>query len=113
KLEEKVLRILDQLELNGKVGLRYKVKLILNNWSMEEKQQEKWDFSDLFDENAISDILLENLKAATPWIVKAVNIEYLFMRESTGGNVSALQLATQDRKSGVEGTSGVEGGVRS
>lgn len=94
KLEEKVLRILDQLELNGKVGLRYKVKLILNNWSMEEKQQEKWDFSDLFDENAISDILLENLKAATPWIVKAVNIEYLFMLAKTGGNVSALQLAT-------------------
>lgn len=93
RLEKEVRKILGKIDLKGKVGLRYKVKLILDNWSMEDLA-EQWSFSDLYDENAISDILLENLKAATPWIVKSVNIEYLFMRAKTGGNVSALQLAT-------------------
>ncbi len=93
KLEAEVREILGCLCLQDKAGLLYKVKLVLNNWSMEDETG-RWDFSGLFNENAISDILLENLKAATPWIVKSVNIEYLFMRAKTGGNVPALQLGT-------------------
>ena len=66
---------------------------MLDNWQLENWKAH-WNFEDLYEEDAFSDILLENLKAATPWIVKAVNIEYLFMRAKMGGNVSILQLAT-------------------
>lgn len=93
ELAAAVSRILTKLRLGEKAGLYYKVQLILDNWNLENLRGQ-WDFSGIYDEEALSDILLENLKAATPWIVKAVNIEYLFMRAKTGGNVSVLQLAT-------------------
>ncbi|MFQ8689682.1 MAG: nicotinate-nicotinamide nucleotide adenylyltransferase [Blautia sp.] len=91
-LAQRVVEILSRLQLRGKKGLLFKVKIVVDNWSLKEGEQ--WEFGNLYDEKTVSDILLENLKAATPWIVKAVNIEYLFMRAEEGGGISVLQLAT-------------------
>lgn len=92
-LADLVGEMLSRLQLWGKTGLKYKAMVVLDNWQLENWKAH-WNFEDLYEEDAFSDILLENLKAATPWIVKAVNIEYLFMRAKMGGNVSILQLAT-------------------
>ena len=93
ELHPQLIRILKKLQLDKKAGLHFMVRQILDNWALDKFEKE-WDFSCLRDENAVSDILLENLKAATPWIVKSVNIEYLFMRAKEGDSISALQFAT-------------------
>ena len=42
----------------------------------------------------IADLFLENLKTATPWIMKEVNIQLLLYRVHHGGQAHAFQVAT-------------------
>ena len=50
--------------------LKYRV---LNNLSCDTAAQQRA----LYDRDVVSDIFLDNLKSATPWIIKAVNIKLL------------------------------------
>ena len=45
------------------------------------------------DSATVSEIFLENLKAATPWVIKAVNIELLLAQIRCGANRQVLQVA--------------------
>ncbi len=42
---------------------------------------------------AVSGILLDNLKTATPWVLKAVGVDYLLEQALQGGNVNVLHIA--------------------
>ncbi len=42
----------------------------------------------------IADLFLENLKTATPWVMKEVNIQLLLYRVHHGGQLHAFQVAT-------------------
>lgn len=46
------------------------------------------------EHNAISEIFLENLKVATPWVLKLINIDFLLEIVTNTGNISVLQVAT-------------------
>lgn len=48
----------------------------------------------LFYQSKVSDIFLDNLKAATPWIMKAVNIEFLLEHLGRGTQQNVLHIAT-------------------
>jgi len=43
---------------------------------------------------AISNVFLENLKTATPWILKAVGVEYLLYQAEQGNRSNMLHIAT-------------------
>ena len=46
------------------------------------------------ESGSVSEIFLENLKVNTPWIVKAVNIDFLLELSAVAGKETLLQIAT-------------------
>lgn len=50
--------------------------------------------SRLEDRQAASGVFLDNLKTATPWVLKAVGVEYLLDQAGQGDGVNALHIAT-------------------
>ncbi|MBE6961361.1 MAG: cytidyltransferase-related domain protein [Ruminococcaceae bacterium] len=48
----------------------------------------------LADPAAVSTVFLDNLKTATPWILKALGVEYLLHQVGTGGDQNVLHIAT-------------------
>ena len=44
--------------------------------------------------DAISNVFLDNLKTATPWVLKAVGVEYLLDQVEQGNNANVLHIAT-------------------
>lgn len=45
-------------------------------------------------QNAISNVFLDNLKSATPWILKSVGVEYLLAQVEQGNRQNVLHIAT-------------------
>lgn len=45
-------------------------------------------------QSAISNVFLDNLKTATPWLLKAVGVEYLLEQVEQGGHQNVLHIAT-------------------
>ena len=43
---------------------------------------------------AVSNVFLDNLKSATPWVLKAVGVEYLLDQVEQGDNANVLHIAT-------------------
>lgn len=43
---------------------------------------------------AVSNVFLDNLKTATPWVLKAVGVEYLLNQAAHGGHANTLHIAT-------------------
>ncbi|MDO4314748.1 MAG: cytidyltransferase-related domain protein [Oscillospiraceae bacterium] len=43
---------------------------------------------------AVSNVFLDNLKTATPWVLKAVGVEYLLNQAEHGGHTNSLHIAT-------------------
>ena len=43
---------------------------------------------------AVSNVFLDNLKTATPWVLKAVGVEYLLNQAEHGSHVNTLHIAT-------------------
>ncbi len=48
----------------------------------------------LNDTDSISNVFLDNLKSATPWVLKAVGVEYLLDQVQRGGHQHVLHIAT-------------------
>ena len=44
--------------------------------------------------DAVSNVFLDNLKTATPWVLKAVGVEYLLDQVEQGNNANVLHIAT-------------------
>ena len=45
-------------------------------------------------QDAVSSVFLDNLKSATPWVLKAVGVEYLLDQVEKGDNAKVLHIAT-------------------
>ena len=45
-------------------------------------------------QDAVSSVFLDNLKSATPWVLKAVGVEYLLDQVEQGDNANVLHIAT-------------------
>ena len=56
--------------------------------------KEKYETLLYRDEETDSDIFLENLKVDTPWVIKAVNIEFLLDKIKRGNVEEVLHVAT-------------------
>lgn len=75
------------------VFLKYKIKEALG---MFDARDEKESYEKLLyqREETASDIFLENLKVDTPWVIKAVNIEFLLDEVKRGNVGEVLHVAT-------------------
>ncbi|MBR0598904.1 hypothetical protein [Sinanaerobacter chloroacetimidivorans] len=71
--------------------LKYSIGEHLNLRNEAERKREESRFS---ESEVISDIFLENLKVATPWVIKSVNIELLLDQIAKGRNTQVLHVAT-------------------
>ena len=52
------------------------------------------DQSRLDGEDAVSNVFLDNLKTATPWVLKAIGVEYLLDQVESGNRANVLHIAT-------------------
>lgn len=75
------------------VSLRHLAGRVKDNWKLDTELQYDGD-AFAKDTEVVSDVFLENLKAATPWIVKVVNIDLLLERVHGDINTSVLHVAT-------------------
>lgn len=75
------------------IFLKYKIKSALNMLD-EPDIKEKYETLLYRDEETDSDIFLENLKVDTPWVIKAVNIEFLLDKIKRGNVEEVLHVAT-------------------
>ncbi len=94
KDREYVTSILERLPKEESVTLQFLAEKIIKNWELDRSV---WPFDRVLiyeDAEVVSDIFLENLKAATPWIKKAVNLELLLNRVAMDKGTSVLHVAT-------------------
>ena len=63
---------------------------IFTNLRMDTKEQRRM----LYENDVVSDIFLENLKSATPWIIKAVNIKLLADQVDHGRREHLLHICS-------------------
>jgi len=86
---------LDRIGTTGKAGEVYLIRKTLNNLGLGGRPGLKTNAENPACEapGVSSEIFLENLKAATPWILKIVNLDLLLdqTREENGGGI--LQIA--------------------
>lgn len=73
------------------IYLKYRILNMLGYH--QEELENHWNILYGKDEST-SDIFLENLKVGTPWVIKAVNIEYLLDRLRMGRREEKLHIAT-------------------
>lgn len=76
------------------VFLKYKIKENLGIFKEQEAEQKKYKQLLYQREETTSDIFLENLKVDTPWVIKAVNIEFLLDEVKRGNVGEVLHVAT-------------------
>lgn len=90
--QEAVRAIVEALPLQQCVCVSYltlQVYLRLGDQAQQRRQEA------IVLEANVSDLFLDNLKTATPWIIKDVNIQFLLYRTSfPGGQAYAFQIAT-------------------
>lgn len=84
-VSDKIIKFIDSLESSDIVAIEYLRHKIINNCYLlcGRKDYEICFFNDA---EANSEIFLENLKAATPWVIKDVNIELLLDQIEQGYN---------------------------
>lgn len=75
------------------LSIKYLKYEILKNLNQPIEDEKELVNAIYHDHNTISEIFLENLKAATPWVVKSVNIELLLNQILLGSNNQLLQVA--------------------
>ncbi|MDD3169249.1 MAG: hypothetical protein PHC91_07300, partial [Eubacteriales bacterium] len=84
---------LNQIGFDQIIAVQYLKYEIQSCLSMQVSHEEAIVES-LYQENAtVSEIFLENLKAATPWVIKAVNIELLLSQIRCEANRQVLPVA--------------------
>lgn len=93
-LVEYVVRIVERLTIKGNVSLEFLLYMIGESYGIRDKIRGV-SFHRIFqDDRVVSDIFLENLKAATPWKIKIINIELLYVRIRMGVTMPKLHVAT-------------------
>lgn len=91
---DSVVRIVERLTIKGNVSLEFLLYMIGESYGLKDKIRGV-SFHRIFqDDRVVSDIFLENLKAATPWKIKIINIELLYVRIRMGVTMPKLHVAT-------------------
>lgn len=90
---EKVVQILSNIPMEENVTLQYLSCKIQENCNLQMKGCQS-HFNQIFENgHSISDVFLVNMKSATPWVIKAVNIELLLNRLKTLQTMPVLHVA--------------------
>ncbi len=93
-MKAEVCRIMETVSVKGDVSLQYLVYTIQEEYQMEGSLPGV-SYRRIFeDSRVVSDIFLDNLKAATPWKIKIVNISLLYDRILRGKEMPKLHVAT-------------------
>jgi len=91
-----ILECLDDIDSSGEIGVEFLVYRILSNLSLDDKGEMKRNFENYLGKNqgVSSEIFLQNLKAATPWVLKIVNLDLLLdqIKRGTSSHM-ILQIA--------------------
>lgn len=89
-----MLNVVNGVEENHVIAITYLKYKTLSN--LNEMIPNKTEYEERLyqDGEAASNIFLENLKVATPWTIKAVNIELLLDQIKLGHNTQVLHVAT-------------------
>lgn len=94
KLVESVIRIVERVTIKGNVSLEFLLYMIGEAYGIKDVIRGV-SFRRIFeDDRVVSDIFLENLKSATPWKIKIINIELLYERIHLGLSMPKLHVAT-------------------
>lgn len=91
-----ILECLGRINSTGEVGMEFLTYKILSNLGLEDKGEKKEIFDNFlsWDLGISSEIFLQNLKAATPWVLKVTNLELLLNQiERIPGDQMILQVA--------------------
>ncbi len=86
-------QILEQIHGPRLVSLLYLKQQITRQLNLPEEIQKQYSFKNKED-GLITEAFLENLRAATPWICKMVNIRYLYEEMKAGRNRHPLHSTT-------------------
>nr|WP_315023352.1 hypothetical protein [uncultured Aminipila sp.] len=93
KIKPYAVKMMDNVseDLVSIVYLKYKILAAIGEYTQDYSRYGQI----LYNENQIeSDLYLENLKVGTPWVIKAVNIEFLLDKLSMGRYEEKLHIAT-------------------
>lgn len=82
-----ILDCLGKIDTGGEASIEFLKYKILRNLELDERGEQKRNLS------VSSEIFLENLKAATPWVVKIENLDLLLDQISKGTSSQILQVA--------------------
>lgn len=90
-----IMDCLGKIGSGGEVSIEFLKYKILSNLGLDENGEHKKHFQALLknDPAASSEIFLQNLKAATPWIIKIENLELLLNQVSQESGSQLLQVA--------------------
>lgn len=89
-----VMQIVERVTIKGNVSLEFLLYMIGEAYGIKDSIRGV-SFHRIFeDERVVSDIFLENLKSATPWKIKIVNMELLYERIRLGITMPKLHVAT-------------------
>lgn len=94
KMLDCVSNIIKTVAVNHDVSLEYLIYTIEESYHMKEHLPGISYHRIFEDERVVSDIFLDNLKAATPWTMKIVNISLLYDRIVRGISMPKLHVAT-------------------
>lgn len=85
--------VLDVVPVKEEKALAYLAYEIRKNCGLPQKN--KAAYQEIFEDSAVvSDIFLDNLKAATPWKMKIINMRLLYDRICSGVTMPKLHVAT-------------------
>lgn len=93
KIKPYAVKMMDNVseDLVSIVYLKYKILAAIGDYTQDYSRYGQI----LYNENQIeSDLYLENLKVGTPWVIKAVNIEFLLDKLNMGRYEEKLHIAT-------------------
>ncbi|HML36733.1 MAG TPA: hypothetical protein PKA19_04800 [Bacillota bacterium] len=70
---------LDRIDSAGEIGVEFLMAKVRSNLGLFQTEEQKNRFAELFygKTGVASELFLENLKAATPWILKILNLDLL------------------------------------
>ena len=84
---------LTRIDTSQTISMAYLEYKIRKNSGIFTADTEYYENNLPFHSDVLSDILLENLKAATPWVAKLVHIEFLLDQVKRSKNSRILQIA--------------------
>lgn len=96
KIKPYVIELMNNIsdDLISVIYLKYKILIVLNENEEDRNKYELILYKENNENNIEADLYLENLKVGTPWVIKAVNIEFLLDKLNMGIYNEKLHIAT-------------------